>query len=86
MRAPQQRARPRKSSHETTGTLSIARSGVPHAGQCEPGRTTLSSRGTRWMTTFTKLPQTEPQANANARSSQGVAAQGPAMNSANVTG
>lgn len=67
MRAPQHRARPRRMIHERMGTLSSAPMGFPHAGQWDPGRTTLISRGTRWTTTFTKLAHIAPQANAKTR-------------------
>ena len=47
-------------SHETTGTLSYGLTGAPHSGQCEPGLTSDSPAGTRWATTFRKLPMTAP--------------------------
>src|SRR5215475_4841267 len=38
--------------------------GVPHAGQRDAGKATLSPRGSRWMTTFRKLPSTRPSETA----------------------
>src|SRR5258708_4021689 len=70
MRAPQQRARPRKTSQETIGTLSYQAIGFPQM-QCEPGETMLSSRGTRTMTTLRKLPTKRPKRIAVARISHG---------------
>jgi hypothetical protein len=43
------------------GMLSSGRIAAPQAGQCDPGQTTDSPRGVRWMTTFRKLPMTAPQ-------------------------
>jgi hypothetical protein len=43
----QLRHRPRRASHESTGTLSYGRTGVPHDGQREPGRESDSPRGRR---------------------------------------
>ena len=34
---------------------------APHRGQCEAGQTTDCRRGTRWITTFRKLPTTRPR-------------------------
>src|SRR5438105_1994905 len=70
MRAPQHRARPRSTSHDSTGTLSYQAIGFPQM-QCEPGETMLSSRGTRTMTTFKKLPTKRPSRIAVVRINQG---------------
>jgi hypothetical protein len=40
--------------------------GALHFGQCDPGRTTDSSRGSRQMQTLRKLATQHPSANANA--------------------
>src|SRR5581483_5738799 len=51
--------------------LSYQAMGLPQDGQVEPGRTTLISRGARWMTTLRKLPQRSPSPAATARSQSG---------------
>lgn len=48
-----------------TGRLSWARIVLPQAGQWERPKTTVSPRGTRWATTFRKLPAIEPSTNAS---------------------
>src|SRR5262245_27012777 len=48
------------------GTLSHAAIGLPQAGQWEPGKARFSPRGSRWMTTFRKLPKSSPSATATA--------------------
>src|SRR3954465_4125717 len=60
MRVPQSRQWPRSKSQERIGTLSRARISVPQPGQRERGRTIDSPFGTRWITTFKKLPITAP--------------------------
>jgi len=40
--------------------LSTGRTAMPHAMQCDPGRTTESPLGTRAMQTLKKLPQIAP--------------------------
>ena len=40
--------------------LSTGRTGMPHAMQCDPGRTTDRPLGTRAMQTLKKLPQIAP--------------------------
>src|SRR5680860_1456101 len=59
-RVPQDRQRPRSSSHDSTGTLSIGATRTPQDGQALGGRTTDSPRGTRWMTTLPKEANTMP--------------------------
>ena len=41
--------------------LSRTATGVPHSGQREPGLTSDSPLGRRWMTTLRKLPTTAPK-------------------------
>jgi hypothetical protein len=60
MGVPQLRQRPRRTSQETTGTLSYGLTGAPHFGHREPGLTSDSPIGTRCATTFRKLPITAP--------------------------
>src|ERR1035437_5492925 len=67
MGAPQRRQRPRRSSQDTTGTLSKNATGVPQEGQREPGWTTESPRGNRWMHTFAKEPTIAPVAKKRPR-------------------
>lgn len=66
--------------------LSIGATGVPHAGHREPGRTTLNSRGTRKMTTLTKLPHTQPHRAANTRTSHVGTVEARSIGFAKVTG
>src|SRR5438128_7898660 len=48
--------------------LSRARMCAPHSGHAEPGSTIDSLRGTRWITTVRKEPNTSPRpANATTR-------------------
>src|SRR5919106_6615876 len=67
MGSPHARHRPRSSRYESTGTLSIARRGVPQLGQRDLGRTMDSRRGTRWMRTVRNDPTTRPRTANNAR-------------------
>src|SRR5918992_848928 len=60
MRTPQLRQRPRRRSQERTGTLSYGAMATPHDGQDEPGLTSDSPRGSRWMTTLRKRPRIAP--------------------------
>src|SRR5262245_44021109 len=60
----QSRQRPRKASHETSGTLSYQRSSCPHAMHAEGGCTIERFNGTRAATTFRKLPSASPGAKA----------------------
>ena len=60
MRTPQLRHLPRSISHEITGMLSQGRTGASQDGQCEPGADERLGRGTRWATTFRKLPISAP--------------------------
>ena len=46
------------------GTLSRGRMGSPQCGQWDAGHTIDSWRGTRWITTFKKLPTTSPKRTA----------------------
>jgi hypothetical protein len=48
----------------TMGTFSHARSCRPQPGQRDRGETTDSPRGSRWITTFRKLPMHAPTRNA----------------------
>ncbi len=64
MRAPQQRALPRSSSQENTGTLSRAAIWAPQAGHWERGPAIEMPRGTRWATAVAKLPAASPTTNA----------------------
>src|SRR2546428_12225674 len=74
MRARQARQRARSQAQETTGTLSYQAIGVAQRGQREPGRTTDSSAGRRWMHTFRKLPMQAPTVKVSAKSGQAPAA------------
>src|SRR5438270_471696 len=66
--APQIRQRPRRTSHETTGTLSRARITAPHDGHIDRPLVTCSRLGARWMRTVRKDPMKSPaKANASAR-------------------
>src|SRR5919205_2464389 len=58
--AAQSAHRPRSSSQPSTGTLCRLRTALPQCGQCDPGRTSDSSRGTRWITTFRNDPTARP--------------------------
>src|SRR3954453_17562538 len=60
IRALQCRQRARRSSQDTTGTLSLGAIGAPHEGQGHRGRTTDSPRGTRQMTTLRNDPMSRP--------------------------
>src|SRR5215212_8314406 len=64
MRVPQWRQRPRKISHDRTGTLSNAEIACSQEGQRDPGVTSDCSLGSRYTTTFRKLPTTAPSAAA----------------------
>src|SRR5215211_8056307 len=46
------------------GKLSVGLMGSPQLGQWEAGHTTDSRFGTRWITTFKKLPTTSPKRTA----------------------
>ena len=61
LRAPQWRQRPRSTTHESTGTFSIAPSSLSQLGQWEPGRTIDSWRGTRHTTTLRNEPTARPR-------------------------
>src|SRR5260221_11411142 len=54
--------RARRTSHDTTGTFCQARTGAWQRGHRDPGDTTLSPSGRRWMHTLRKLPRTSPMA------------------------
>src|SRR5215212_5159586 len=56
--------RPRSSRYEMRGKLSLGLMGSPQCGQWEAGHTTDSRFGTRWVTTFKKLPTTSPKRTA----------------------
>jgi hypothetical protein len=47
--------------------LSYQATGASHVGHLDPGLTTDWPSGSRWMTTFRKLPITAPKANATER-------------------
>src|SRR5437764_3841906 len=68
MRWPQLRQRPRRKSHESSGTLSQGRIGGSQPGQCDPGATRDSPRGRRYATTLRKDPITSPNGAAKASS------------------
>ena len=55
----------RSASQLTSGMLSYQAMPRPHLGQWLPGKTMLSPRGSRHMTTFRKLPTHAPIANRN---------------------
>src|SRR5215216_3548764 len=74
MGARQARQRPRSSSQPATGTLSRQATGVPQAGQRDPGRTSDSRRGTRWMTTLANDPAARPRRPASEAAASGVMA------------
>src|SRR5947199_6690654 len=74
MGTPQQRARPRRSSQDTTGTLSRAAMGAPHRGHRLRGRTTDSPAGTRAITTLRKLPTSRPRTAQAVTSTDGTVA------------
>src|SRR5262249_51964353 len=60
----QSRQRPRRTSHETSGTLSYQRISCPHDMHADGGRTIERFNGTRAATTFRKLPSASPGAKA----------------------
>src|ERR671914_2681525 len=64
--APQWRQRPRRTSHETSGTLSYQASVSPHDMHADAGLTTERPAGTRAATTLRKLPSASPGTNATA--------------------
>src|SRR6266540_4464781 len=70
----QDRQRPRSSSQETSGRLSRQAIGVSQAGQRDPGRTTDSRRGTRWMTTLANEPAARPSSPASEATTSGLMA------------
>ena len=72
MGARQDRQRPRSSSQETSGRLSRQAIGVSQAGQRDPGRTTDSRRGTRWMTTLANEPAASPSSPASEATARGL--------------
>src|SRR5215217_4806068 len=72
MRAAQWRQRPRRSSHDATGTLSRAASCMPQLIQADAGFTTDRRSGTRAATTFRKLPSASPGAKANAATATSI--------------
>src|SRR5215217_5580202 len=74
MGARQARQRPRSSSQPATGTLSRQATGVPQEGQRDPGRTSVSRRGTRWMTTWANDPAARPRRPASEAAASGVMA------------
>src|SRR3982750_2525245 len=55
------RQRPRRISQEKTGTLSHDAIGFPHEGQRARGDPSAPPRGSRWTTTFRKLPTIRPK-------------------------
>src|SRR5690606_17244037 len=66
MGAWQVRHRPLSTTHDRTGTRSMADRRRPQLGQRLPGWTTDSPRGRRYTTTLAKLPTMAPSAAANA--------------------
>ena len=62
IRAPQDRHRPRRSSHETTGMLSRDPITAPQRGQADRGSTMERFWGTRSTTTVRKEPNRRPNA------------------------
>jgi hypothetical protein len=64
MRSLHMMQRPRRATYEMIGTFAHAGMGRRQAGHREPGLTIESSRGTRYATTFTKLPMMAPIAKA----------------------
>src|SRR5829696_2026892 len=75
MGARQARQRTRSSRQPSTGTLSCQATGWPQAGQREPGRTSDSPRGTRWMTTLAKEPKARPSRPASTAAAAGLMAE-----------
>ena len=59
--AAQARQRPRSTSHDSTGTLSVARMCVPHAVQALGGKAMDRPMGTRYTTTFRNDPMSDPK-------------------------
>src|SRR5260221_14687130 len=77
MGAREARQGPRRTSHETMGTLSYQAMGARHLGQRERGCTSDSPAGRRATTTFKKLPTAPPtRATQAAASGAGTAAIG----------
>src|SRR5919198_2859120 len=72
MAARQRRKRPGSSGQPSTGTLSCQAFGGPQAGQRDPGRTTDSWRGTRWMTTLANEPASRPSSPASSAAARGL--------------
>ena len=65
MEAPQVRQRPRSATQLRIGTSSIGRRKVSQLGQCDPGDTTDSPRGTRHSTTLRNDPIRAPKTKAD---------------------
>src|SRR3954463_1069263 len=68
MRAPQCRQLPRRTSHDTTGTLSYGRTSSLQLVQRERGLTSDSPRGRRDATTLRNEPIISPNGAASAKS------------------
>src|SRR3954463_4382774 len=68
MLVPHDRHLPRRTSHDTTGTLSYHAISCPHDMQAEGGRTIERRSGTRAATTFRNEPSARPGARASAAS------------------
>src|SRR5581483_10791554 len=68
MLAPQERQRPRSTTHESSGTFSYHASSCPHDMQAEPGLTIERFSGTRAATTLRNEPIASPGASAMAAS------------------
>src|SRR5262249_60464255 len=66
MVSPQCRHLPLRKSQESSGTLSRGATGVSQLGQCERGLTSDCPIGSRYTTTFRKLPMTAPEIPAKA--------------------
>src|SRR3954466_813288 len=68
MRGSQWRQRPRRNSHDTSGTLSYGRTSSPQLVQRERGLTSDSPRGSRDATTVRNEPIISPNGAAIAKS------------------
>jgi hypothetical protein len=64
MGAAQDEQRPRSRAKLSRGMFSHQPKGCPHFGHREPGHTTDSPRGRRWIRTLLKDPRIAPKANA----------------------
>src|SRR3989441_12496108 len=61
------RQRPRRTTNDTSGTLSYQAMGAPQPGHAERGAHRLRLSGSRAITTFRKLPRTRPKSTTTAR-------------------